>query len=85
MTGVTTGEGSRCIHVTLNNHRVVLTLDRLTGLEIKQEAAAQGAELEVGFHLSVKLGDRFHTVTDEEVVVVRDGQELLAIAPDDHA
>jgi hypothetical protein len=76
---------ARPVDVAVNNYRVTLTLDRMTGMEIKLEAAAQGADLEAGFHLSVKTGSRYRVIEDEEVIEVRNGQEFLAIAPDDNS
>jgi hypothetical protein len=73
------------VRVTVNNHGVSLPAGRLAGLEIKQEAAAQGAELEVGFQFSVREGGRYLIVADEEVIAVREGQEFLAVTTDDHA
>lgn len=57
----------------------------IAGLELKQEAVAQGAELQVGFHLWAKRGDGYAEVYDEDVVGVSKGQEYLAVTSDDHA
>ena len=78
-------QSSHSVTVTINNQRVVLTERRMTGLEIKQAAIAQGVEIEVGFQLSVKRGNRYHVVADNEPVTIHKGQEFLAVAPDDNS
>lgn len=78
-------QSSRSVTVVVNNQRVVLTEHPMTGLEIKQAAIAQGVAIEVGFQLSVKRGNRYHVVKDDEPVAVHKGQEFLAVAPDDNS
>ena len=73
------------LRVTVNNHPVVLTERRMTGLEIKQAAIAQGAGIEVGFQLSVRKGKHYEVVGDDDPVTIRENQEFLAVAPDDNS
>lgn len=73
------------VQVTVNGHSVTLPEAGIAGVEIKQEAVAHGAVLELGFDLWVDRGSRWARVDDEDVIAVRDGQEFLAITPDDHA
>lgn len=73
------------IHVTVNTQPVTLNERRMTGLQIKKAAIAQGVALDVGFQLSVKQGHRFKVLGDADVVAVHEGQEFLAVAPDDNA
>jgi hypothetical protein len=73
------------VTVTVNNHPVTLAKHKMTGLEIKQEAMAQGAELELNFQLSVKRGNHYDVITDDMEITVHEGQEFLAIAPDDNS
>ena len=73
------------IGVTVNNRPVVLTERRMTGLEIKHAAIAQGVAIEVGFQLSVKHGHRFEVVGDTDPVTIREGQEFIAVATDDNS
>ncbi|HEY0640753.1 MAG TPA: multiubiquitin domain-containing protein [Pseudonocardiaceae bacterium] len=73
------------VHVIVNGRRVRVPAGRLAGLELKQEAAAQGANLQVGFLLSMRAGRRYRTVDDEELVHVADGAEFVAVSRDDHS
>jgi hypothetical protein len=77
--------GVRLIDVVVNNQPVALPLDLMSGMEIKLEAMAQGAELEAGFALSVWTSSCFREVEDEDVLAVRAGQEFVAIAADDNS
>jgi hypothetical protein len=91
MTDATTHEGIGTdlrplrLNVTVNNHPVVLTERRMTGLEIKQAAIAQGAAIEVGFQLSVKKGNHYEVVGDDDPITIHKDQEFLAVAPDDNS
>lgn len=73
------------IQVLVNRHPVTLTEHKMTGLEIKQAAKSQGAAVEVDFQLSVKRGNRYEVVGDDDTVNVHKGQEFLAVAPDDNS
>jgi len=81
-------DDERCceyVEVSVNNHRVTLRAGGIAGRELKQEAAAQGAELQLGFRLWIRWRDRYVAVYDDNVIDVREGQEYLAITADDHA
>jgi len=83
----TTAGGARCrafVQVTVNGHSVTLPEAGVAGVEVKQEAVAQGAVLELGFDLWVDRGSRWARVYDEDVIAIREGQEFLAITSDDH-
>ncbi|MEV6712838.1 multiubiquitin domain-containing protein [Lentzea sp. NPDC051208] len=71
--------------VTVNRQAVTLTEHRMTGLEIKQAAKTQGAAVEVDFQLSVKRGQRYEVVGDDDTIAVHKGQEFIAVAPDDNS
>jgi hypothetical protein len=71
--------------VTANEHDVLLPEREMTGLEIKQAAIAQGAELELGFQLSVKKGSHYDIVADTDVVKVHKGQEFIAVGTDENS
>ncbi|WP_439663831.1 multiubiquitin domain-containing protein [Lentzea sp. HUAS TT2] len=73
------------IQVTVNNQSVTLTEHRMTGLEIKQAAKNQGAAVEVDFQLSVRHGNRYEVVGDDDTIAVHTGQVFLAVAPDDNS
>jgi len=77
----------RCerVEVSVNNHRVTLRAGGIAGRELKQEAAAQGAKLQLGFRLWIRCGDRYAAVYDADVIDASEGQEYLALTSDDHA
>jgi hypothetical protein len=77
--------GHRTIRVTVNNQAVDLPEREVTGLEIKQDAISQGVQIQLNFPLSVKRGDRYVPVGDNEPIRVHEGEKFLAVAPDDNS
>ena len=75
----------RTITVSVNNQQVELPERRVTGLEIKQAAIAQGVHIQPNFQLSLKRGNRYEVVGDNDTVTVHPNQEFLAVAPDDNS
>ncbi len=75
----------RTIRVTVNNQAVDLPEREVTGLEIKQDAISQGVQIQLNFPLSVKHGDRYVPVGDDEPIRVHEGEKFLAVAPDDNS
>ncbi|OKI58020.1 multiubiquitin domain-containing protein [Micromonospora sp. CB01531] len=75
----------RTITVSVNNQQVELPERRVTGLEIKQAAIAQGVHLQPNFQLSLKRGNRYEVVGDNDTIAVHPNQEFLAVAPDDNS
>ncbi|MEV6020362.1 multiubiquitin domain-containing protein [Streptomyces sp. NPDC051997] len=73
------------IPVTINNKTVQLPEREMTGLEIKQAAAAQGLPIDPGFQLSVKHGNRYDIVGDTDTVRIHRNLDFLAVAPDDNS
>jgi hypothetical protein len=73
------------IEVTVNGQAVELPERHMTGLEIKWAAIAQGVLLEETFQLSVKRGQRYQVVGDDERIAVHPRLEFLAVAPDDNS
>jgi hypothetical protein len=73
------------IPVTINNQTVQLPEREMTGLEIKQAAAAQGMPIDPGFQLSVKHGHRYDVVGDTDTVRIHRHLEFLAVPPDDNS
>lgn len=73
------------IAVTVNNDPVILPARRMTGAEIKAAAIEQGADLQLGFQLSVKRGHHYDVVGDDEVITVHKGDEFIAVAADDNS
>lgn len=79
------GQRPRDVRVTVNRQPVELPAKRLTGLEVKQAAIAQGVAIEAGFQLSLKRGDHYEVIGDTDTVEARRGEEFLAVAPDDNS
>ncbi|MFD8615311.1 multiubiquitin domain-containing protein [Streptomyces sp. NPDC059631] len=73
------------IPVTINNQTVQLPEREMTGLEIKQAAAAQGLPIDPGFQLSVKHGHRYDIVGNPDTVHIHRNLDFLAVAPDDNS
>jgi hypothetical protein len=76
---------ARPITVTVNGQPVTLPDREVTGLEVKQSAIAQGVPIGLDFQLSVKRGNRYQVVADTDTIKVHQGQEFLAVAPDDNS
>lgn len=75
------------ITVKVNNNPVKFTKRRVTGLEIKQTAIAQGVRIEVGFVLyPVKPdGGAGAAIGDSEKVKLSECDEFRCVAPDDNS
>lgn len=73
------------IRVTVNNQPVDLPAREVTGVQIKRDAIDQGVQIQLNFPLSVKRGDRYVPVGDDELVPVHEGEKFLAVAPDDNS
>jgi hypothetical protein len=60
------------VTVTVNNKPVILTSHRVTGLEIKEAAIAQGVQIEVDFLLTLEAfgGQPARTIADDETITV---------------
>ena len=71
--------------VSVNGQPVTLPDREVTGLEVKQAAIAQGLPVGLEFQLSVKRGNRYQVVADDDKIKVHQGQEFLAVAPDDNS
>lgn len=75
----------RTVAVTVNNKRVALPGHRVTGLEVKQAAIAQGVEIELDFILTLEARDGVpaRTVDDNDTITVTDHAEFTANDGDD--
>lgn len=79
-TGQTTTAGSAAadedhggqVTVTVNTKPVVLDSHRVTGLQIKQAAIAQGVDIELDFHLVLEAHDGHpaRRIRDDEAITV---------------
>jgi hypothetical protein len=79
------GHRPRTITVIINNQRVELPERRMTGLEIKQAAIAQGVEIGLNFQVSVEIGKHWEVVGDNDTITVHERQEFIIVAPDDNS
>lgn len=74
------------VTVTVNRSAVSLTERKVTGLQLKEAAIAQGAELQLDFQLwRIDGTGRRHQVGDDETIEVHDGERFAANAPDDNS
>jgi hypothetical protein len=76
---------ARPITVSVNGRPVALPDREVTGLEVKQAAIEQGLPIGLEFQLSVKRGNRYQVVADDDKIKVHQGQEFLVVAPDDNS
>lgn len=70
--------------IQVNTQNVRMPQHKATGAEIKAAAIAQGVAIEPGFVLSVKHGDRYDIVGDDDVTLHK-GLDFIATAPDDNS
>lgn len=80
------GGHGRVTEITVNNRPVRLPDDRVSGLEIKEAAIAQGVSIQLDFVLSMRLergGSRIVGDTDE--IKVQDHARFTAVAGDDNS
>lgn len=74
------------LNVTVNGKPVVLTKHRMTGLEIKQAAIAQGVAIELTFILQEELPNGHQKIIgDNDPVEVRNHDRFTAIHNDDNS
>lgn len=75
------------IAVKVNNQPVQFAKRRVTGLDVKQTAVAQGVAIEVGFVLyQVKSGGGLGpAITDSELLILKKHDEFRCVAPDDNS
>lgn len=75
----------RTVTIHVNNKPVEILGPRVTGLQIKQAAIAQGVEIQPDFQLAeIKHGEQ-HIVGDADVVTVNKNSEFVATAGDDNS
>lgn len=75
----------RTIRVTVNRQQVDLPDREITGLEVKQAAIAQGVQIQLDFQLSVKRGEHYEVIGDNDTITAHENEEFLAVAPDDNS
>lgn len=76
----------RTLEITVNNRPVQVQDKRLTGLEIKEAAIAQGVLIQIDFVLSEHLErDGTRIVGDTDEVKVKKRSQFTAVAGDDNS
>ena len=72
--------------IKVHGNPVTVEGPRLTGIQIKEAAIAQGVAIQLNFVLSEELGNH-HTriIGDSEIVTVHPHSSFLAIANDDNS
>lgn len=74
------------VEITVNKKPVSIEGPRVTGLQIKEAAIAQGVNIQLSFQLSEELGNRQRRVIgDTDVVTVHKGSKFFAVAGDDNS
>lgn len=76
----------RTVTVTVNNRAVELDRHRVTGLEIKQAAIAQGVRIQLDFQLAeIRPNGEHQIIGDSDVVTVTRQSKFVATAADDNS
>ncbi len=74
------------VQITVNKNPVLIDGPRVTGLQIKEAAIAQGVNIQLSFQLTEELGNRQRRVVgDSDVVTVHKGSKFFAVAGDDNS
>jgi hypothetical protein len=73
------------VTITVNRQPVVLQEHRVTGLEIKEAAIAQGVQIELDFLLTIEAhgGHPASTIDDDDEITVNKHSEFTANDVDD--
>lgn len=76
----------KLVTITVNERPVRIEGPRVTGLQIKEAAIAQGVPIQLSFQLSEELpGRRTRIVGDADVVTVTNKSLFTAVADDDNS
>jgi hypothetical protein len=79
-------KAAKDVTVSVNGRPVRFTDRKVTGLEIKTTAIAQGVSIQKDFALfEVKGGGKLKQIGDHETVELNKNQEFRAVAPDDNS
>jgi DNA-binding Lrp family transcriptional regulator len=80
-------EEPREVPIKVNNKPVVLPKHRMTGLEIKETAIAQGVDIKPDFILTLDArdGKPVETIENDQTVFVRDHDEFTANDGEDNS
>ena len=79
-------EQRHAVEIAVNKKPVRIDGPRVTGLQIKESAIAQGVNIQLSFQLSEELGTRQRRIVgDSDVVSVHKGSKFFAVASDDNS
>jgi hypothetical protein len=79
-------KGGHEVVITVNEKPVVVTGPKVTGLQIKEAAIAQGVQIGLDFQLSEELKNgRTRIVGDADEVTVNKNSRFDAVAGDDNS
>lgn len=77
---------TQTVEIHVNDRPVRVVRPRVTGLEIKEAAIAQGVPIQLDFVLSEELGERrTRVIGDRDAVTVNKESRFLAIPNDDNS
>jgi hypothetical protein len=83
---ITASEHTQTVDITVNGREVRVQGPRTTGIQIKQDAIAQGVSIQLDFVLSEEIGDRrTKVIGDQDPITVHPGSKFIAVAPDDNS
>lgn len=76
----------RTVTVAVNNRPVEIDGHRVTGLEIKQAAIAQGVPIQLDFQLAeIRPNGEHQIIGDNDVVTITRNSKFVATAADDNS
>jgi hypothetical protein len=76
----------RLVEIVVNKYPVRVEGPTATGLQIKEDAIAQGVKIQVSFQLSEKLGDhKTKVIGNTDTVTLHEGAVFVAVADDDNS
>lgn len=74
------------VRVLVNKHPVQLVGPRVSGLDVKSAAIAQGVTIDIGFVLSLRQSNgKTKIIGDNDVVTINKNSVFTAIANDDNS
>jgi hypothetical protein len=85
MTSATASREHKTVTVKVNNKPVLLPERKVTGLQIKEAAIAQGVEIKLDFILTLEAHDGHpaETIADDRTITVTEHSEFSANDGDD--
>ena len=79
------GDQSKAIEIIVNEKRVKVFSDRLTGKDIKQAVVDHGVIVDLEFVLSIEEDGKHRIIREEEDVTVGSDTRIIAVPNDDYS